>query len=126
MLDRSPFLRVTAMIKLKRSHVVLSYNRALIFPLLLFQVRFPDLVLWSQISAMFKCKVICNKKSLKIPRGNQKLHIEGQIIKIWSQETGQTTIYQTLDRNQGSRNMNHTNTCVSIAHGFHQLYGFIL
>ena len=81
MLDRSPFLPVTAMIKLKRSHVVLSYNRALIFPLLLFQVRFPDLVLWSHISAMFKCKVICDKKSLKIPRGNRKLYIEGQIIK---------------------------------------------
>jgi succinate dehydrogenase/fumarate reductase cytochrome b subunit len=47
-------------------------------------------------------------------------------MKIWSQETGQTAIYKTLDRNQGSRNMNHTNTCVSIAHGFHQLYGFIL
>jgi hypothetical protein len=26
----------------------------------------------------------------------------------------------------GSRNMSHTITCVSIAHGFHQLYGFIL
>jgi hypothetical protein len=50
MLDRSQFLRVTAMIKLKKSHVVLSYNRALILPLLPFQVRFPDLVLWSQIS----------------------------------------------------------------------------
>jgi hypothetical protein len=30
-----------------------------------------------------------------------EVYIEGQIIKIWSQETGQTTIYKTLDRNQG-------------------------
>jgi archaellin len=68
-------------------------------------------VLQHQLTTITASKMMSTEHQTR-QEGTTAVYIEGQIIKIWSQETGQTTIYKTLDRNQGSRNMNHTNTCV--------------